>query len=154
LENINSTLLIIIAMVLLLALSMAIQFFRTRKAPMGRVIGIFNNVKYNEKLSQNFRYSRSVGRFKTGAWDKYRDAIGFLPEELRAELSKVFEKIAEINGRIDAARKFKSDSYMAAVEADALIAPLASCREQLQKWIYANVNNPEYLPKRRSLFRW
>ncbi len=153
-ENIKSTIFLVIAMVLLLALSIGIHFLRTRRAPMGRVIGIFNNVKYNEKLSRNFRYSRNIGKFKTGAWDKHRNAVGFLPEGLRAELLKVFDKIAEINDRIDTARRFKSDSYMAAIETDGLEAPLVSCREQLQKWVYANMNNPEYMPKKRSLFRW
>lgn len=150
----NSIVLFGVALFMLLVLSLVIQAWRTRRSPMGKVVGIVSSVRHNMKLCDNFRYDRSIGRFKTVAWDKHKEAVGFLPEGLRTELSGVFEEIAEINESIDAARKYGSDSYMSAIDVSKLKAPLASCKEKLQAWVYENMNNPKYLPKRRSLFRW
>lgn len=150
----NSIILFGVAMFLLLVLSLAIQALRTKQSPMGKVVGIVSSLRHNIKLCDNFSYDRSIGRFKTAAWDKHKGSVGFLPEGLRAELSGVFEEIGEINERIDAARKYGSDSYMASIDVSKLKAPLAACREKLQAWVYENMHNPEYLPKKRSLFRW
>ncbi len=148
-----STMLIGVAMVLLLGVSLVIQMWRTRRSLMGKVVGITSNVRYNEKLCENYREDRSIGRFKTSAWDKYNGAVDFLPEELRNELSKVFEIISELNISIDTARKHGSEGYVSTVDVEKLKAPLASCGKQLQEWAYANMNNPDYLPRKYSVFR-
>jgi len=153
LGDLGSTILIGVALVLLLVLSVFLQALRTRRSPIGKVVGIASNLRHNEKLCNNFSYDRSIGRFKTSAWDKNRKSVDFLPEELLADLSKLFESIAEANGSIDAARKHGSDSYMSAVDVDKFKAPLASCKEQVQEWVYENMNNPDYLPKKRSILR-
>lgn len=151
--DLGSTILIGVALVLLLGLSVVLQGFRTKRSPLGKVVGIASDVRYNEKLCNSFSENRSVGRFKTGSWDKNRGSVDFLPEELMTELSKLFETIAEINVNFDTAKKHGSASYMGAVDVEKLKAPLASCKERLQEWVYANMNNPDYLPKKRSLFR-
>ena len=88
---------------------------------------------------------------KTGAWAKNKDKVEFLPQELRMTLSQVFKMLEDANGRIDAARKFKSDSYMAGIDVSKLKEPLARSKEQLVEWLQANMNNPQYQAKRRSL---
>jgi hypothetical protein len=149
LENV----LIGIALFAMLALSIGLQVIRTRRAPLGRVVGILSNVKYNENLVENFSFHRSIGRMKASAWQKNKDRVDFLPQELLTLLSRLFGMVEEVNEKIDAAIRYKSDSYMAAVDISKLKAPLAESREKLQEWVYANMHNPEYLPKRRSLFR-
>lgn len=120
---------------------------------MGKVVGIASSVRHNEKLCENYSEDRSVGRFKTSAWDKHKESVDFLPEELLTELSAVFESITELNVTIDTARRLGSTGYISGADAEKLKAPLASCKEKLQEWVYANMNNPDYLPKKRSLFR-
>ncbi len=141
-----------VALFLMLGLAIGLQIVRMRRAPLGRVVGVLSNVKHNERLCENFSFHRSIGRLKAGAWHKHKNKVEFLPQGLMTALSELFEMVDEVNERIDAATKFKSDSYMAAIDISKLKTPLATCREQLQEWIYANMNNPEYLPKRRSLF--
>lgn len=154
-DGVGSTVLFGVVMFLLLGMAVGIQIWRTRRAPLGKVVSILSSIRYNQKLCANFSYHRSVGRMKAKAWEKHRDRVTFLPDELYDELSKLFDKVAEINENIDAAIKHQSDSYMSAVDVDRLEAPLETCREQLQAWIYENMNNPAYLPKKRSLFqRW
>ena len=143
-----------VALVLLLGLSVLLQIFRTQRAPLGRVVGILSSIMKNEKYVENFSFQRSIGKLKAGAWKKNKNKINFLPQEMLTSLSKLFEMVEEVNERIDAAIKFKSDSYMAGIDISKLKEPLARNKEQLQEWVQANMNNPEYLPKKRSLFRF
>ena len=149
----TTNILIGVVLFLMLGLSVVLQIFRTRQSPLGRVVGILSNVNQNEKYIRNFSYHRSKGKLKAGAWKKNRDKVDFLPEELRLTLSRLFEMVEEVNGRIDAAIKYQSDSYMAGIDVSKLEAPLAKSKEQLQEWIQENMHNPAYLPKKRSLFR-
>ena len=141
--------LLVILVIGALALNIYIKARRTGKTPLGRVARILMNVNYNERLVENFGYHSRVGKLKTGAWQKNKDKLEFLPQELRQTLSHVFEMSEDINGRIDAARKFKSDSYMAGIDVSKIKEPLARSKEELQVWLQANMQNPEYQPKRR-----
>ena len=152
-SDLSTSIVIGVVMILLLGLAIGIQVFRTRRAPLGKVVSILSSIKYNKRLCDNFSYHHTIGRLKAEAWEKNREKVVFLPGELMDELSELFEMVAEANAMIDAAGKFKMDSYMAAVDVDKLKGPLASCGEQLREWVYENMNNPEYLPKKRRLFR-
>ncbi|MFH1647092.1 MAG: hypothetical protein ABID71_05370 [Chloroflexota bacterium] len=152
--SLSTSILFGVAMILLLGLSIGLQVFRTRRSLLGKVVGLLTAVKYNEKLIENFSYHRGIGRMRDGSWEKNREKLRFLPRELDGEITKVFGMVAEINEKINAARRHGTDAYMASIEVDKLKVPLATCREQLQTWIYDNMNNPEYLPKRRRLFKF
>lgn len=151
--GVGSTILVIVVLVLALLLSLGLQYVRIGRSPMGKVVRICNNIKFNEKLSQELGIGGRARRFKTGAWDKNKNKIQFLPEELLVDLSAVFHDISQINDRMDTAMRLKSDSYLESLQADLLTEPISKCREQLQAWIYENMQNPEYLPKKRSIFR-
>lgn len=148
----NSNIILIVVMLLMLVLAIYIKSRRELRTPLGRVIVIFSQVKHNVKLVENFGYHHNVGRLKTGAWNRNKDRVAFLPQDLQETLAHTFEMSDEVNQRIDAARKFKSDSYMAGIDVEKLKAPLARSQQQLQEWLQANMSNPEYLPKRRGLF--
>ena len=146
--------LIIVLLVLALAYNIFSRFRRQMKSPLGRVIGIHGNVKKNEKLVDNFTFHRGVKKLHTDAWTRNKDLIGFLPQELQTMLSETFKICEEVNGRIDEARKFKSDSYMSVVDVSKLKEPLARSKQQLKEWVQENMMNPAYAPKRRrGLFR-
>ena len=138
-----------IVIFLLLAFNIYIKSRRTGQTPLGRVARILGDVNRNETLIENFGHHGGSGKLKTGAWQSGKDKVDFLPQELRATLAKAFELSEEVNERIEAARKFKSDSYMAGIDVSKLKAPLARSKEQLQEWLQENMQNPEYMPKRR-----
>ena len=150
--DLSTSILIGVVLILMLGLSMALQIFRTQRAPLGRVVGILSNVINNEKFVENFSFHRSMGKLKANAWKKNKDKVNFLPQDILTGLSRLFEMVEEVNERIDAAIKYKSDSYMAGIDISKLREPLAKNKEQLQEWIQVNMHNPEYLPKKRSLF--
>jgi len=141
-----------IVILLFLVLNIFVKSRKAKKTPLGRVVDIFSELNHNEKLVENFGFTPGVKKFKTGAWLGNSDKVDFLPQELWMMLSHVFEMSEEVNERINAARKFKSTSYMAGIDVDKLKAPLARSKQQLQEWLQANMQNPEYMPKRRGLF--
>ena len=57
-----------------------------------------------------------------------------------------------VNQRIDAARQFKSASYMAGIDVDRLKKPFSEVEQALGQWVTENMHNAEYQPKRRGLF--
>ena len=138
-----------VVVLLFLGLNIYVKSRRSLKSPLGRVALILTNINHNVNLVENFSFHHGVGKMRTNAWQKNEDKIDLLPQELRMALSQVFEMCEEVNGRIDAARKFKSDSYMAGIDISKLKAPLADSQKQLQEWLQANMQNPEYQPKRR-----
>ena len=125
---------------------------KTDKSLLGMVVGVFSDVNKNLNVVENFSFHRQVEKLKTSNWQRNKDKVDFLPVEIRNALDKTFDLVEEVNGRIDAARKYKSDSYMAGIDVDKLKGPLAKSKQQLQEWLQENMQNPEYVPKRRGLF--
>ena len=58
----------------------------------------------------------------------------------------------DVNERIAAAKKYKSDSYMAGIDVEKMKKPLADSEQELQRWLEENMHNPEFMPKRPGLF--
>ena len=131
-------------------------FFRRRKmekAPVGKVTFMLIDLDSNYKLAEGFSFHRGVRRFKTGSWKRNKNKLDFLPMELRDAVAQAFEMSEEVNERIDAARKFGSDSYMAGIDVGKLKGPIDKSRQDLRAWLQENMDNPEYAPpKRRGLF--
>lgn len=149
----NSIIILGVALALMLILSMGIQALRTRRSPMGKVVGIASDLRHNRKLCEKIEAGAGVSRFKTANWEKGNDKVDFLPQELRADLAKLFEAIREVNGTIDASMAHGSSSYMGSIEVGKLKAMILPCQEKVQEWVMENMNNPEYLPKKHSLLR-
>ena len=149
-ESGNVILIILIGVVIVV--NIFIRKRRAEKTPLGGVAGILSEVNNNLKLTEAFSFHRGARKFQTGSWKRNKDKIDFLPVELLNTLSKAFEMSEDVNERIDAARKYGSDSYMAAIDVDKLKEPLAKSKQGLQEWLQENMQNPEYAPKRRGLF--
>jgi hypothetical protein len=153
LEDTGSIVILGVMLFVMLGFAMGIQWFRTRRSPIGKVIMIASDLRHNVRLCESAGSDHSTGRFRTGGWEKHWAAVDFLPEELRDELSRLNDMLAELNGTIDAARMHGSNNYMATIDVSKVREPLTSCQEQVQNWVFENMNNPEYRPKKRSLFR-
>ena len=142
---------------LVIALFLLLSVFRRRRdpiiTPLERVFDVVTELEGNERRLEAPDPNRGVGKMKTGAWKRHRNHLDFLSEDLRMKLSQVFEMSEELNQRISAAKKFKSDSYLAGIDVSKLKAPVSESRQQFRNWLEANIDNPEYKPKmRRGLF--
>lgn len=125
---------------------------KTDSTPLGRVIAILFDIKKNRNLAESFTTHSNVRRFRVGSWQKSRNKLDFIPRETWFQLEKVFNMAIESNERIDAAKKFGSSSYLAGIDLDKMKKPLAEAEQAVQMWIDENMQNPEYMPKRRGLF--
>jgi hypothetical protein len=128
------------------------QMFRARRSPLGRVVKIHEDIRRIEKFCDDPDYRRRAGRLSTESWDKNREKIKFLPEEITEDLTRFFQMVGEINSDIDASNKINSDIYLATINTEKLRTPLAECRGKLKDWISENLHNREYLPKKFGVF--
>ena len=153
--ELSGTVMNVILVILVVILLAANIYFRRRKeekTPLGKVIRILYEVGHNQRTIESFEFHRGRKKFKAGGWKRNKDKVDFLPPELRATLSKAFEMAEEFNERINAAKKFGSDSYMVGIDTEKLKEPFAKSDRELREWLQENVQNPEYAPKRRGLF--
>jgi len=141
-----------ILIVVLLVVNVFFKKRRSEKTPLGMVAALLTDVHKNEKLIETFSFHWRIKKFSTGSWKRNRSKIDFLPQELQFTLSKAFEMAEDVNQRIDAGKRARSDSYMAGIDVDKLKGPLAKSKQELQDWLQENMQNPEYAPKRRGLF--
>ncbi|MCJ7605865.1 MAG: hypothetical protein MUO19_07540 [Dehalococcoidales bacterium] len=150
--NNTSAILVIAGIILLFAINFTVQTVRTRKSPLGKIINLYREVKYNEKLVERFGYRGSKHRFRTNVWLNHKHEIEFLSADLLGLLAQTFEDIVRINETIDASVGGMQESYLTTVNVDPLKAPLQQAREQLDMWIKKNIHNPEFAPKRPRFF--
>lgn len=149
----GGTVLVVIALVLLMAAAIYIRLWREKRAPLGRAVSVFSDLRQNEKLADQFAGHWQVKRFKSESWQKNQNKLDFLPEELRKDLASTFEIVDRFNKDIDAAKQSKSDSYLGGINVEKLKPALAKSRQAVQDWVRANMYNRAYYPKRRGLFR-
>ena len=145
----------VILVVVLIGLLVANVYFKKRKGddtPLGRAASILLEIHHNENQAANFNFHYGMRNFKTSNWKRYKDKIDYLPQELVQDLSQTFDMVEDVNQRINAARAYKSDSYLAGIDVSRLGPSLAKSKAQLQEWLQENLQNPEYAPKRRGLF--
>lgn len=138
-----------LALLAALGLNIYVRIRRQFKSPLGKAALIAMDMNRSNKVIENLDQSRGVPALKTGNWKKHKDKIDFLPHELRMELGQVFEMLKEVEEMLNAARRFKSSSYLSGIDVSNIKEPLQKAREHLQDWIQENMNNPEYQPKKR-----
>lgn len=87
-------------------------------------------------------------------WEEQQSNIDFLPEELRKDLADYFQIVGGVNQQIDAAVSNRQDNQSGYVDISKLHEPQLDIMHRLDKWIYANLNNPNYMPRKKGLFRF
>lgn len=145
----GGTAIVVVLVVFLLVANIFFKMRRGQKTPLGMAAALLAALNQNQMLVENFSFHWRSTKFKTGGWEKNEAKLHFMPQELLTALSNTFSIIEGFNEKIDAARKYRSDSYMASIDVGKLKAPLAKCRQELEKWLQANQQNPEMYPKRR-----
>ena len=111
----GGTVVVVVLMVLFVVANIFLRFRRGENMPLGMVISLLSAVNKNLKLVENFKFHWQSKKFKTGKWEKNKTKLHFLPQELLTTLSHTFAMVEGFNEKMDAARKYKSDSYMLAL---------------------------------------
>lgn len=142
----------IVAIIAFMAFNFVRQTRRLNRSKLGKVMSIYRNVRFNEKLVKNFGYKGAKARFRTDAWDTYKPEIDFLPADTTNELNDLFDRIHRINNEISMSIEGRGETALYGVNVDALKDPLFNVRKFLDHWIKVNYDNPKVAPKRPGFF--
>lgn len=116
--------------------------FRRRKAERTDVEiagSLFFDVNENLKLVESFSFRGRPRKFKTGSWNRNSAKVDFLEASLRSVLADAFGLAEDFNQEIEAARKYKSTTYLSAINVDKLKGPLTKSKQGLEDWLKANM---------------
>ncbi len=143
----------IIAIVLAIVL---LQFFLRRRKPEGAyretAQSLLAEVKLNQAMAETFHLRQKPKKFETVSWRMNKTKLGFLGESTQRNLSSTFAMVEEFNQQIDAAKKYKTTSYLVSMSADRLKEPLVKSRQGLEDWLLAKVGTIEPTMKYPGMF--
>ena len=153
LGDIGRNLIILVPIILLLLFNI---FFRRKRrgerTPTEIVFSLLSEIALNQQIVETFLQGQPVKKFKTGSWQRNKNKLDFLEQELQVVVAKVFSMAEEFNREIDSAKKFKSSSYLIGIPADKLKEPLARSRQWLEEWLQSHSGQTQATPGRRGLF--
>ena len=150
--DIGRNLIILVPIILLLIFNV---FFKKRKGERTQseiVFSLLSEIALNQQIVETFLQGQPVKKFKTGSWQRNKNKLDFLEQELQVAVAKVFSMAEEFNREIDSAKKFKSSSYLIGIPVDKLKEPLVRSRQWLEEWLQSHSGQTQATPGRRGLF--
>ena len=139
-------------LVLLVIMVVANVFLKGRKmekSPTGKMMVIYMELNSNKNILESLGASRHYKKFKTGAWERNRSKLDFLPYELQTSMAHAFDMAEDYNQRLAAAGKFGSQSYMAGIDVEKMRKPFEQTVQGIYAWIQENMDDPELAPKKK-----
>ena len=122
---------------------------RRRRGPGANQQEVVQNllaeVKLDIRLAELFAVKMQTKKFMTTTWQLNKNKLDFLDQPLQVSISDAFTMAEDFNGQIAAARKHKTNAYMAGVSMDKLKGLLVSCQQGLEQWLLLKVGsrNPQ-----------
>ena len=134
-----------------------LQFFlRRRRKPETThqeiAQSLLAEVTLNLSLVGVFRFHWRVKKFETVSWQRNKTKLDFLDQSLQVVLSDTFIVVEDFNRQVDAARKYKSASYLASINLDKLKESLTKSQQGLEQWLLSAVGIKESPPKYPGMF--
>jgi hypothetical protein len=131
----------------------AFQFLFRKKRPAANNASIVQNllseISLDIRLTEYFTYDKPGKKFMDTSWKLYQSKLDFLDQSLRGTLTTTFQMIEEYNQQIAAAKKFKSTSYLAALDMSKLKALLEKSHQGLESWYSSNITED---PNKSNIF--
>ena len=154
LSSTASTLIIVGILLGVMVVVFIVQWRKTKRTPMGRVLSVQGNIKSNVRICKRFERKGVIKRLKTEDWEEQQGNIDFLPEELLKDIANYFREVGKVNQQIDAAVSNRLERQTGYVDASKLQKSQSDIISRLDKWVYANFNNPNYMPRKKGWFRF
>ena len=146
--DIEKNLPIIVMVIALILLQFFLRRRRKPEATQGEIVqSLLSEVRMNLSLTEAFRLRSQVKKFGAASWQRNKTKLDFLDQSLQTVLSDAFMKAEDFNQQIEAAKKYKSTSYMVNIDVDKLTGPLTKSKEGLEAWLLKNVGRKEPPPK-------
>jgi hypothetical protein len=111
---------------------------REQQRRMAVVKSLLSETDHNSKLVDSFSFQSQMKSFKTATWRRNKDKMGYIDQTLYSTLADAYEIADGFNREIDTARKHKSTSYIAGIDARRLPEPLVKSGQGLEEWIELN----------------
>ena len=121
-------------------------FFRKQQEQKRRltvVRSLLSEIEYNQKHMEAFSFQWQTKKFKIGNWKRNKDKMDYIDQSLHVTLTGTYKIAEEFNRDIEAAKKYKSTSYLASIQVDRLKEPLSKSKQGLEEWLQLNKGRKE-----------
>ena len=137
-EEIGKILSYLIPVAVFIVFNVLFRKQQEQKRRLAVVKSLLSEIDHNQKLMEAFLLRWQYKKFKTRNWKRNKDKMDYIDQSLRATLAGVYEIAEGFNREIEAAKRQKSVSYLAAIRVDRLREPLAKSRQGLEEWYALN----------------
>lgn len=144
--------LILIGIGLILLFSFFRRGRRAETKPLDIAQRLLSEVRLNIRLIEFFIQTERASQFMTSGWQIDKDKLDFLGQSLQATLSEAYTLVEDFNQQIAAAKKYKTTSYLASIDAAKLREKLIKSREGLEEWLNSKGVSTEPSLKIPSIF--
>lgn len=107
------------------------------------VQSLLAEVRLNQALVEASYLQQKPKKFAVTGWHINKSKLDFLQQSLQESLSEAFGMAEDFNQQIEAAKKYKSVSYVASINMDKLKEPLAKSRQGLEEWFQLKTGTKE-----------
>ncbi len=152
LGDIGRNLVLLVPIVLLILFNVFFRRRRKERTPSEIVFSLLTDVAIDQQTVEASLQGGQIKKFQAGSWQRNRGKLEFLDQKLQENLAKTFSMAEEFNRAIDAARKYKSSSYLEGISVDRLKEALAWSRQGLEEWLQSNSSQAQVPTGRRGLF--
>ena len=128
----------LVPVIILLVVNVFFRKQQERKRRLTVVKSLLSEIDYNQKLMDAFSLKWQAKKFKTGTWKRNKGKMDYIDQSLHATLTTAYEIADDFNREIDTAKKYKSAAYLANIQVDRLIEPLARSKQGLKEWLELN----------------
>ena len=121
-------------------------FFKKQQEQKRKVTvirSLLSDINHNQKLIETSSIQLQMKKFKTGTWKRNKGKIDYISPDLYNTLADTYEIAEEFNQDIDAAKKYKSTSYLVGIPMDRLRKPLDKSAQGLEEWLQENKGRKE-----------
>ena len=144
------------AIVLAIALILLQLFLKRRRKPETTqqeiVRSLLSEVKLNQALAESYHLRQKPKKFEIVSWQRNKNKLDFLDKAVQVALTDAFTTAEDFNGQIEAAKKYKSASYMVNVNVGKIIEPLTKSRQGLEQWLLSKTGTKESSSKYPGIF--
>ena len=151
LSEIGKTLSYVVPVIIFIFINIFFKKQQKQKRRQSVVRRLLSEIEYNQKLVQASLLQWQVKKFKTGNWKRNKDKMDYIDQSLHATLVSAYEIAEEFNREIDAAKKYKSASYLVSIQMDRLREPLAQSKQGLEEWLQLNKGKEKIFKRSRDL---
>ncbi len=150
--DIGGNLIILIPLILIILFNIFFRRRRGERTPVEIVDSLYADVVANQQIIESFNVQWRPKKFKMGSWNRNKARLNFLAQELQTNLTHAFEIAESFNQDMDAAKKYKSSSYLSGISVEKLRGPLDRCRQGIEEWTRENKDQVATAQRRRGLF--